>query len=148
MRYRADPRQRRGFGHAQSTLSRAFGFWPASIVMSITFTLGHTLNPGESALGVFSVFAFGLFFCYALRRFGDLRWLIGFHAAWDWTETALFGVPDSGLVATNAIFHTDLIGSGPFAGGSAGPEATIFTPLVLAAIAFFVSKPAARREPE
>jgi membrane protease YdiL (CAAX protease family) len=131
-------------GYTQSTLGRAFGFWPAAIVTSIFITLGHVLNPGETVVGVLSVFAFGIFFCYALRRFGDLRWLIGFHAAWDWTQTGLFGVPDSGLVATNAMFRTDLNGSGIFAGGSVGPEATIFTPLVLAVIAFVVLRPVTR----
>ena len=122
-------------GYPQFTLGAGFGYWPAAVAISLLFGVLHSFNPGESIVGKSEVVVFGLFMCAALRRFGDLRWLIGFHAAWDWGQTGLFGVGDSGVVGVGALLHTEVAGPSFLSGGSAGPEATIFTPVMLGAIA-------------
>jgi membrane protease YdiL (CAAX protease family) len=125
-------------GYPQFRLGAAFGYWPAAVGLSVLFALLHR-NPGETPLGQIEVFLFGMFQCFALRRFGDLRWPIGFHAAWDWGQTCLFGVGDSGVVGAGAVLHTSVSGPSLLSGGSTGPEATIFTPVILAAVALLVS---------
>jgi hypothetical protein len=122
-------------GYPQATLAAGFGYWPAAIALSLLFGVLHGFNPGETLIGKAEVVVFGLFMCVALRRFGDLRWPIGFHAAWDWGQTYLFGVGDSGVVGAGALLHTVTAGPSFLSGGSAGPEATIFTPVMLGAIA-------------
>jgi hypothetical protein len=121
-------------GYPQFALGAGFGYWPAALSLSLLFGVLHSFNPGESIVGKSEVVVFGLFMCVALRRFGDLRWPIGFHAAWDWGQTYLFGVGDSGVVGAGALLHTEVAGPRFLSGGSAGPEATIFTPVMLGAI--------------
>jgi membrane protease YdiL (CAAX protease family) len=125
-------------GYLQYTLTTGIGFWPAAIVMSLGFGLAHAGNPGESRFGLLSVLLFGLLFCLFLRRTGNLWWAVGFHAGWDWGQTFFYGVPDSGIPAYHNLFNSSFAGPGWLTGGSVGPEASVFTPIVLgiAAILF------------
>jgi membrane protease YdiL (CAAX protease family) len=127
-------------GYPLFTLAENTGFRRGAVSMTFAFALFHCANPGETPVGVLSVVAIGFLFCFALRRFGDLRWPIGFHAAWDWGQTALFGTPDSGLFATGSIFHTETSGPAILSGGTAGPEATVFALLVIGLTAYILHR--------
>jgi uncharacterized protein len=122
-------------GYMQYTLTTGMGFWPAAVLMSLLFAAAHTGNPGESKVGVASVFLFGMLFCLFLRRRGTLWWAVGFHAGWDWGQTFFYGVPDSGLKPYQNLFDSAFHGPTWLTGGSVGPEASIFTPIVLLIVA-------------
>jgi membrane protease YdiL (CAAX protease family) len=127
-------------GYAQRTLAQGIGFWPAAVVLSAVFAAMHLENSGESAAGVTEVFLFGIVFCFVLLRTGNLWFAVGFHFAWDWAETFVYGVPDSGVPAGVSVLHGVLTGPVWMSGGSAGPEASIFTPIVLVAVAALVAR--------
>jgi hypothetical protein len=76
--------------------TEAIGFWSAAVLTSFSFGFAHNLNPGESPLGLLCAGSAGLMFAFSLWRTGSLWWAIGFHAAWDWAQSFLFGVADSG----------------------------------------------------
>jgi membrane protease YdiL (CAAX protease family) len=76
-------------GYTQYTLARGIAFWPAAIVLSLAFGLFHLRNDGEHWTGLLAAAVIGFFFCFTLRRTGNLWFAIGFHAAWDWGETFL-----------------------------------------------------------
>jgi uncharacterized protein len=120
-------------GYLQFALTKGFGFWPATIVTSVIFGVVHLANPGESWPGILGVMAVGLFWCFTLRRTGTLWFAFGMHAAFDFGETFLFSVPDSGTIfpghLSSAVIHP-----GPvwLVGGSAGPEASILDFIILA----------------
>jgi hypothetical protein len=118
-------------GYLQYTLTTGMGFWPSAILLSALFALAHVANPGESKFGLFSVVCFGLLFCFILRRTGNLWWAVGFHAGWDWGQTFFYGVTDSGLAPYHNLFNSSFTGPNWLTGGSAGPEASIFTPITL-----------------
>jgi membrane protease YdiL (CAAX protease family) len=122
-------------GYLQFTLTTGMGFWPSAILLSLLFALGHARNPGESKFGLFSVVCFGLLFCLILRRTGNLWWVVGFHAGWDWGQTFFYGVADSGLAPYQNLFNSSFTGPRWLTGGSVGPEASIFTPLTLLLVA-------------
>src|SRR5262249_7077729 len=82
--------------YGQFEVALAAGFWPAALVTSGWFVATHATGTGENAIGLANVGLFGLLACLTLRRTGSLWLAIGFHAAWDWGETYLFGVADSG----------------------------------------------------
>jgi hypothetical protein len=86
-------------------------------------------------------------FCLSLWRTGSLWWAIGFHAAWDWTESFLYGVSDSGMVVQGHLFHTHPEGRPIFSGGLTGPEGSLFIlPIVaLTAAVILLTLPNARR---
>lgn len=122
-------------GYLQYTLTTGIGFWPAAILMSVVFGVAHKGNPGETMFGLFSVVLFGLLFCLFLRRTGNLWWAVGFHAGWDWGQTFFYGVPDSGLAPYHNLLNSAFDGPRWLTGGSVGPEASVFTPIVLAIVA-------------
>jgi len=127
-------------GYLQFTLTTGMGFWPSAILMSALFGLAHASNPGESKFGLLSVVCFGLLFCLFLRRTGNLWWAVGFHAGWDWGQTFFYGVPDSGLAPYHNLFNSTFGGPRWLTGGSVGPEASVFTPIVLLIVAILFSR--------
>src|SRR6202161_4783687 len=127
-------------GYLQFTLTTGMGFWPSAILLSCLFGLAHAGNPGESKVGLLSVVCFGLLFCFILRRTGNLWWLVGFHAGWDWGQTFFYGVADSGMQPYHNLFNSSFGGPVWLTGGSVGPEASIFTPLVLLMVGVLVSR--------
>jgi membrane protease YdiL (CAAX protease family) len=127
-------------GYLLFTLTTGMGFWPSAILLSLLFGLAHAGNPGETRFGLFSVVLFGLLFCLFLRRTGNLWWAVGFHAGWDWGQTFFYGVADSGIPAYHNLFGSTLSGSRWLTGGSVGPEASIFTPVVLVIVALLFTR--------
>lgn len=109
-------------GYSQWILSRAFTFWPAAIFLSGAFGYIHKGNPGEAKSGLIAAGLIGLFLCLTLRRTGDLWWAVGFHMAWDWGESFLYSVPDSGILLPGHLLNSRLHGPEWLTGGSVGPE--------------------------
>jgi len=106
--------------------ARTIAFWTAAVIMSIVFGAGHLANPGETFAGIVAVFLVGITFSYALWRTGSLWWAIGFHMAWDWAQSFLYGVPDSGGLSAGRLFQTHPAGKPFLSGGPDGPEGSIF----------------------
>lgn len=127
-------------GYLQYTLTTGIGFWPAAILLSILFGVAHSGNPGESKFGLVSVVCFAVLFCFILRRTGNLWWAVGFHAGWDWGQTFFYGVSDSGLVPYHNLLNSTFNGPRWLTGGSVGPEASVFTPIVLLLVGIAVSR--------
>jgi membrane protease YdiL (CAAX protease family) len=126
-------------GYLQYTLADGIGYWPAAVILSILFAAAHSGNPGESKFGLLYIVIFGLLFCLLLRRTGNLWWLVGFHAGWDWGQTFFYGVSDSGAPAYRNLFNSSFQGPTWLTGGSVGPEASIFTPITLILVGIIFS---------
>jgi membrane protease YdiL (CAAX protease family) len=118
--------------------SKALGFWTAALGLSILFGLGHRGNPGESPIGLLSAGLASLVFCLSLWRTGSLWWAIGFHATWDWAQSFLYGVADSGLLVQHRLFATHPLGKPLMSGGTTGPEGSIFVLLILPIICLII----------
>ncbi len=124
-------------GYLQFTLTSGIGFWPAALLLSCAFGAVHWRNLGESPVGVLSVFVTGMFLCFTLRRTGTLWFAIGFHAAFDFGQTYLYSVPDSGNVMPGHLLAASLHGPAWLTGGSVGPEGSAFD-FVMMAILFVI----------
>ena len=119
-------------GYTQFTLSQAAGFWPAAYLLSLTFGGLHLLgNVGETWLGSLCAAVIGLFFCFTLRRTGSLWFAVGMHASWDWGESYLYSVPDSGGMITGHLMQPSVHGPAWLTGGSVGPEGSVLAFLVI-----------------
>jgi uncharacterized protein len=121
-------------GYTQFTLARGMGFWPAGVLLSAVFGLSHLQNPGEAWTGELAAGFIGLFFCLTLRRTGNLWFAVGFHAAWDWGESFVYSVPDSGAISPGHLLSSSLHGSRWLTGGSVGPEGSLVCFLVIAVV--------------
>jgi len=73
----------------------------------------------------------------ALRRTGTLWFAIGFHAAYDFGETYVYSVPDSGFVMPGHLLASSFHGPAWLTGGTVGPEGSVFD-FVIMAIVFVV----------
>ncbi len=60
---------------------------------------------------------------------------VGFHLGYDWGQTFLYGVPNSGLLASQSLLNASFSGPRWLTGGAVGPEASIFCPIALAIVA-------------
>jgi len=120
-------------GYVQFTLAQAVSFWPAAVLLSAAFGFVHRTNPGESKMGLAGVMLTGLLWCFTLRRTGNLWFAVGMHASFDFGETFLYSVPDSGVVFPGHLSNATLAGPAWLTGGSAGPEASLcdFTMLLI-----------------
>jgi hypothetical protein len=118
----------------QFTLARGVGFWPAALVLSCGFGLIHVQNDGEQWRGLLAAALIGFFFCLTLRRTGNLWFAVGFHAAWDWGETFLYSVPDSGMVGPGHLLSSSHHGVDWLSGGPVGPEGSVLCFVVVAVI--------------
>jgi membrane protease YdiL (CAAX protease family) len=114
-------------GYVQYTLADGIGFWPAGIILSVVFGALHLGNPGEGWVGAASVVLIGLFFVFTLRRTGSLWYAVGLHASFDWGETFLYSVPNSGTVMEGHLSHAALpLAPKWLTGGTVGPEGSVF----------------------
>jgi len=127
-------------GYTQFTLARGVGFWPAAITLSCAFGLTHLRNNGEHWPGLIAAAFIGFFFCLTLRRTGTLWFAVGFHAAWDWGETFLYSVPDSGMVSPGHLLSSSLRGPDWLSGGSVGPEGSVLCFVVVALVSVVFHK--------
>ncbi len=119
-------------GYALYTLTTGMGFWPAALVLSGAFGAVHLGNPGEDWIGALAAALIGFFFCFTVRRTGTLWLAAGLHAAWDYAETFVYSVPNSGLVARGHLLRSSFQGPAWLTGGSVGPEGSVFVFVVIA----------------
>ncbi len=135
----------RGFAGIAGTLGmgnrsrKVLGFWLSALLFSFLFGLGHVGNPGESPLGVWAAGLIGLVFAFSLWRTGSLWWAIGWHAAWDWAESFLYGVADSGNMIQHALVATHPMGKTILSGGLTGPEGSVYVLLTIAVTAAIIA---------
>jgi hypothetical protein len=136
-------------GYTQYTLAESIGFWPAAIVLSCSFGAVHLGNPGEGWVGAAGVVTIGLIFAFALRRSGNLWLVVGWHASFDFGETFLYSVPNSGIVFEGHLSNASLHGAKWLTGGTVGPEGSAFSFLTMGilALAIHLLFPAKKPEP-
>jgi uncharacterized protein len=92
----------------------------------------------ENALGILQVVVIGLLFCLTIRRTGNLWFVVGFHAAWDWAATFFNSTPDSGLLGVERFLNSSIQGPNWLTGGSAGPEGRFIALFILPLCALLI----------
>jgi uncharacterized protein len=118
-------------GYMQYTLADGIGFWPSAVALSVLFGSVHLLNHGENWVGAANIFFTALVWAFTLRRTGTLWLAVGWHAAFDFGESFLYSVPDSGGVFEGHLSNAVVRGPAWLTGGKVGPEASVFAFLTL-----------------
>ena len=78
--------------------------WVAILVNPLVFVLMHLLNPGITVWAVLSTYLVGVAFSLMVYYLDSLWMAIAAHAAWNFTQNFIFGLPNSGTVYDFAIF--------------------------------------------
>ncbi len=136
-------------GYFFQTLIQWTTFLPATLLMSVFFALGHLLNPHATTFGLINVALAGIFFSVAYMKTRSLWLPFGVHFSWNFSQTALFAFPTSGI-AFGRFRLFDLSQGGPdwVTGGPFGPEGGMLATLALVIATWYVLKSTDIRTPE
>jgi hypothetical protein len=121
------------------TLSRGLGFWPAALLLSLYFGgLHYFQKPHETWLDFLNVGLIGLFFCFTVRRTGDVWFAIGWHFTFNYTSMCVFGSPNTGNQGgkplAGHLLESSFHGPDWLTGGPTGAQASVFTLAVVIAL--------------
>ena len=123
----------RGFMYQRllkSTNSPAF----AIIFNSLFFAALHLFNNGMSILPFYCILIFGVFASMLVYYFDSLWMVMGLHAMWNFTQSILLGLPNSGNNVPYSIFKIGSSVKGSFAYNPIfGLEGTIFSCVLMTA---------------
>ncbi|HEV8240816.1 MAG TPA: type II CAAX endopeptidase family protein [Thermoanaerobaculia bacterium] len=125
------------------TLSRGIGYWPAALLLSLGFgALHYFQKPNETWLDFLNVGLIGLFFCFTVRRTGDIWFAAGWHFTFNFMSMGVMGSPNTGNEGGKPLEGHLLASSfqGPdwLTGGRTGAQASVFTlAMVVALFALF-----------
>ncbi len=105
----------------------------AIFVNSLVFMALHMANPGFTFLAGCQIALIGVLFSLLVYYYDSLWAAIGFHAAWNYTQNILFGLPNSGIVSAYSVFRLDAASArnGLFYNVGFGVEGSIGASLVL-----------------
>jgi membrane protease YdiL (CAAX protease family) len=122
-------------GYPQFILAQGMGFWPAAFLISFLFgALHYFTKPFERWPDWASTGLLALLICLTLRRTGDLRFAIGFHAAFDFAAIFVYSGLNGGQLAPDRLLTATFHGPDWLTGGKLGPEASHFVFTVIAAM--------------
>ena len=97
----------RGFIYQRVLRTYRDKFWLAVIVNSVFFGAIHLGNDGISALAVVDLVVTGLLFTAMVYYFDSLWMAMAAHAGWNFTQSILAGLPNSGMVVPYSVFKLD-----------------------------------------
>ena len=114
--------------------------WIAIVVNSIVFSGMHLFNPGIGVLPVIQIFVVGAIFSMLVYYYNGLWIACAFHAAWNFTQSIIFGLPNSGIVSAYSVFKLDAASAtdGLFYNVNFGVEGSIGAVVLLIAVAVFI----------
>jgi len=93
-----------------------------------------------SLVGVVVIGLIGLILAYSLLRSGSLWFALGFHAAWNFTQSFLFGLATSGGAAGVSLLSARVEGDPLLTGGATGPEGSLLMLPVLVVLGVLVHR--------
>lgn len=103
---------------------------------SLLFSLLHIANPGVSFLALVDIFVSGVLFSLMVYYMDSLWCAFAAHAAWNFTQNIIFGLPNSGQMVPLSIFKLNLAtASDSFAYNVAfGVEGTVLAVVIEVAV--------------
>jgi membrane protease YdiL (CAAX protease family) len=123
-----------------------FGSWAALVVSSLVFGLSHLANPQATMEGaLFIAVEAGILLGAAVMLTRRLWLSIGFHLAWNYTQSAIFSGIVSGNDAAAGWIRSTVKGPDYLTGGSFGVESSVLALVLCTATGIVMLVMAARR---
>lgn len=108
-----------------------FGSWAALVVSSLVFGLSHLINPEATMEGaLFIAVEAGILLAGAYMLTRRLWLSIGFHIAWNYTQSAIFSSIVSGNEAEQGLIRSTVNGPDFLTGGNFGVESSVLSLLL------------------
>jgi membrane protease YdiL (CAAX protease family) len=123
-----------------------FGSWAALVVSSLVFGLTHLLNPQGTIEGaLFIAVEAGILLAAAYMLTRRLWLSIGFHMAWNYTQSAIFSGIVSGNDAQQGLIRSTVNGPDWLTGGGFGVESSVLALLLCTTTGIVMLVMAAKR---
>jgi uncharacterized protein len=123
-----------------------FGSWAALVVSSLVFGLTHLMNPQGTIEGaLFIAVEAGILLAAAFMLTRRLWLSIGFHMAWNYTQSAIFSGIVSGNDAQQGLIRSTMKGPDWLTGGSFGVESSVLALVLCTTTGIVMLIMAARR---
>jgi membrane protease YdiL (CAAX protease family) len=132
-------------GYAFQLLVRRLGAFATILPSSVLFGLAHLGNQNVTALGILNTVAWGGLLGYAYLRTGALWLSIGLHFGWNFM-LPLFGANLSGFTMGVTGYALHWRASDLWSGGAYGPEGSLLTTVIVAALCWVVWRVTPERE--
>jgi len=108
-----------------------FGSWAALVVSSLVFGLTHLINPEATLEGaLFIAVEAGILLAAAYMLTRRLWLSMGFHVAWNYTQSAIFSSIVSGTEAAQGLIRSTVNGPDFLTGGNFGVESSVLSLLL------------------
>jgi hypothetical protein len=118
------------------------GTWIALFLSAIFFGAVHLANPNATTWSSIAIaLEAGLLLGMAYAWTRSLWFVMGLHAAWNFTQGTVLGIPVSG-VAVKGFMASSTQGNVWLSGGEFGAEASVTTVLICTALAAFFTRKA------
>lgn len=123
-----------------------FGTWISLAVSSLVFGLAHLANPAGTLIGALYISVEAGLLLAAAYLLTRRLWLsIGFHMAWNYTQSAIFSGIVSGGVSDPGLIRSNIKGPAVLTGGSFGLEASLIAFLLCTATGLVLLAMSVRR---
>ena len=112
----------------------------AIIVNSLVFTGMHAFNQGFSFFGALQIFTVAIVLSLLVYYYDALWAAMALHMGWNFTQSIIFGLPNSGVVSAYSIFTLEAASArnGFFYNVNFGVEGSIGSSLVLMVLVFII----------
>jgi len=127
-------------GYVFFHLRSRYGFKWALMINSIIFSLMHLANDGITLISIINIILIGIFYTFAVHYLDSLWFAMAHHAAWNFTQSFIYGLPNSGLSAENSIIKPDTTTHSLLYDSTFGIEGTLVTTAVILCATIFLYK--------
>lgn len=124
-------------GYWFQNIERGWGAVTATVITSLLFGGLHLLNPNAEILGAVNIALSAVIWVLGMLWFRSLWFPIGWHAAWNFAQFFVVGLPNSGISVSSmglegtTLLVSELSGSHWLTGGDFGMEASLIQTIIL-----------------
>ncbi len=128
-------------GYFFQALIQGVTLLPATFIVAVLFSAAHRNNPNVEWIAYLNIGVVSIMFSLAYFRTRGLWAPIGLHFSWNFTQTAVYAFPTSGLSYNDSKLFS-LVQTGPawFTGGEFGPEGGLLATCVIFAGLWYTLK--------
>lgn len=94
-------------GYIYGALRERYPVWVAVAANALLFGVLHLANPGVTVISILSIVLIGIGLSLVMLWRESLWMAIAIHTMWNFTQSILFGLPNSGIVSEGSFLHLE-----------------------------------------
>ena len=94
-------------GYIYGALRERYPVWVAVAANALLFGVLHLANPGVTVISILSIVLIGVGLSLVMLWCESLWMAVAIHTMWNFTQSILFGLPNSGIVSEGSFLHLE-----------------------------------------